>query len=435
MRSKIGRNPIVFAMATLAIVTLGAGVVDAADWPQWRGPTRDGRSGETGLLAEWPADGPPLAWSTEGLGGGYSSLSIVGGRIHTMGDIGDTQYVLALDAETGEQLWKTAIGPRWEDQFGGPRATPTVSDGRVYAMGTQGDLLCLDAADGREIWRRHMVDDFGGDLMKAMGTTDWKYAESPLVDGDRVLVTPGSNDAMVVALDAATGEEIWRAGIPELGEAGADGAGYSSIVISEGGGVRQYVQLVGRGLIGLEAETGRFLWGYNRVANDIANITTPLVVDDLVFASSGYGTGSALVRLVAEGSGVRAEEVYFLEADVMQNHHGGLILHEGFVYTGTGHNKGFPVSVRFDSGEVAWGPVRNKGKSSAAVTFADGHLYFRYQNGLMVLVKATPSGYEERGSFMIPDVDNFSWSHPVISDGRLYLREQDKLYVYDISAG
>lgn len=425
-----------FVVLLAAVVAAVGGAVDAggADWPQWRGPWRDGRSPETGLLSSWPQEGPPLLWRAAGLGGGYSSLSIADGRIYTMGDIGDTQYVLALSQESGEQLWRAAVGPRWEDEYGGPRATPTVDGDQLYAVSTQGDLVCLEAATGRELWRRHLVEDFGGDLMKAMGTYDWRYAESPLVDGDRVVVTPGAVDAMVVALDKRSGEEIWRAGIPELGEAGADGAAYSSVVVSEGAGVRQYVQLVGRGLIGLEAETGRFLWGYNRVANDVANIATPLVHGDYVFGSTGYGTGSVLLHLAPDGDGVRAEEVYFLPGDVMQNHHGGLILHDGYVYTGTGHNKGFPMSVRFEDGEVAWGPVRNDGRSSAAVTYADGRLYFRYQNGLMVLVEATPDGYREHGSFMIPEVDNFSWSHPVISGGRLYLREQDDLFCYDVSS-
>ena len=431
-RSPEARVCAVVLVSTLFSIALVTGV-HAADWPQWRGPARNGKSAETGLLAAWPEGGPALAWRAEGIGGGYSSLSISDGRIYTMGDVGDTQYVLALSQESGEHLWKTEVGPRWEDQYGGPRATPTVDGERIYAMGTQGDLVCLEGATGRELWRRNMVEDFGGDLMKASGTYDWRYVESPLIDGDRVIVTPGAEEAMIVALDKMSGDEIWRATIPDLGESGADGAAYSSVVVSNGAGVKQYVQLVGRGLVGLEAESGRFLWGYNRVANDVANISTPIIQGNHVFASTGYGTGSALLKLVPEGDGVRAEEVYFLAADVMQNHHGGLILHDGYVYTGTGHNKGFPMSLRLEDGEVAWGPVRNQGKSSAAVSYADGRLYFRYQNGLMVLVEATPEAYREHGSFMIPDVDNFSWSHPVISDGKLYVREQDTLFCYDVS--
>jgi len=198
--------------------------------------------------------------------------------------------------------------------------------------------------------------------------------------------------------------------------------------------VRQYVQFVGRGVIGVETDSGRFLWGYNRIANRTANIATPIVDGDHVFASSGYGSGSVLLKLSGDGKNFAAEEVYFLEANTMQNHHGGLILHEGHVYTGTGHNKGFPLCVELATGKVAWGPERNGGRDSAALSYADGLLYFRYQNGLMVLVEATPEGYHELGSFLIPDVELQSWPHPTIIDGMLYLREQDNLFCYDLRA-
>jgi outer membrane protein assembly factor BamB len=271
-------------------------------------------------------------------------------------------------------------------------------------------------------------------MMLAKGEYQWKFSESPLVDGNRVIVTPGAKDAAMVALDRKDGSEIWRTKIPELGEAGVDGAAYSSVVISQAGGVKQYVQLIGRGAIGVAAADGRFLWGYNRVANDVANIPTPIIDGDSVFVSTGYGTGAALLRLHKEGDGFRAEEVYFLEGETLQNHHGGLILHEGYVYTGTGHNKGFPISVEMATGKIAWGPERNEGRDSAAIAYADGRIYFRYQDGLMILVEATPEGYREHGSFAIPDVEKPSWPHPVISGGKLYLREQDTLYAYDIRA-
>ena len=430
----MSRSPILRGLIAGAIALAVAGAAPAADWPQWRGPERNGRSTETGLLKAWPEGGPPLAWKTSGLGGGYSSVAVAGERIFTMGDLGDGQYVLALSRADGKQLWKTRIGPTHEDQYLGPRSTPTIDGDRVFVVSTEGDVVCLAAESGEPVWTRSLPEQFGGRLMKAMGTYDWKFSESPLVDGDRVIVTPGASDAALVALDRADGKEIWRAAVPELGEAGADGAGYSSVVISQAGGIRQYVQLIGRGVIGVEAATGRFLWGYNRVANDVANIATPLVDGDLVFASTGYGTGAALLRLSADGDGVAAEEVYFLGADTMQNHHGGLILHDGHVYTGTGHNKGFPLAVEMATGEVAWGPIRNDGQNSAAVTYAEERIYMRYQNGLMILVEATPEEYREHGSFMIPEVEKESWSHPVVAGGRLYLREQDNLWVYDVGA-
>lgn len=427
-----GIVPTFGAYLTLSVALATLPAARGADWPQWRGPNRDGKSTSTGLLTEWPEGGPPLAWRIRGLGQGYSSLSISNGRIFTMGDLEDGQYVIALSVDGGKELWRTRVGDRYDDPTGGPRSTPTTDGDLLYAVNTEGVIVCLETATGREVWRRSMPDDFNGYLMRAMGSYDWRFSESPLVDGNRVMVTPGNIEALMVALDKRSGEDIWRTQGRRLGSKGADGAAYSSAVISQAGGVRQYVQLVGRGLIGVEAASGRLLWNYNRVASDIANIATPIVQGDYVFASAGYGTGSALVKLIRSGEEFEAREVYFLEAGTMQNHHGGMILDKGVIYTGTGHNRGFPLAVHFLTGEVAWGPIRNQGRDSAAVSYADGHLYFRYQDGRMILVEATPEEYREKGTFMIPDVEKESWSHPVISDGKLYLREQDNLFCYDI---
>ncbi|MCH9647128.1 MAG: PQQ-like beta-propeller repeat protein [Deltaproteobacteria bacterium] len=423
--------------ALLVLISFGGvAAAESSDWPQWRGPQRNGHGSDTGLLQSWPEAGPPLAWKKTGLGGGFSSVAVAGDKIFTMGDLGDAQYVLALDRHKGAHLWKVKIGPSWEDQYLGPRSTPTVDGNRVYALGTEGTLLCLDSSTGKIVWQRSLIKDFGGRMMSVGddGTYNWKFSESPLIDGDRILVTPGGPQAAVVALDKNSGKEIWRTALPKFGSKGLDGAGYSSIVISNGGGVRQYIQLLGRGLIGLEAKTGRFLWGYDKVANEVANIPTPLVQGDYIFASSGYGTGAALLRLTQNKTGVQAEEVYFLTADTFQNHHGGMILKDGYVYAGTGHNKGFPIAVELATGKIAWGPERNKGSGSAAVAYADGHLYLRYQNGLMVLAEATLESYREKGSFPIPDAEKPSWPHPVIAGGMLYLREQDTLLVYDLVA-
>lgn len=434
--SREPRRSVLALTALLLPLVLAAAVpppAGAADWPQWRGPNRDGRAPDTDLLQQWPEGGPPLVWSAVGLGEGYASVAVAGERIFTLGDLEDGQYLLALGRDGGALRWKLKVGPRNDIRYLGSRSTPTVDGDRVYVLGTEGDLVCADAGTGEAIWRRHLGRDFGGDMMKSGGTMDWRFSESPLVDGGWVIVTPGAKDAALVALDKATGKEVWRTALPELGPAGVDGAGYSSVVVSHGAGVKQYVQLLGRGLVGVDAATGRFLWGYNRVANDVANIPTPIVTGNHVFTSSGYGTGAALLRLEPrEGGGVAAREVYFLAGDTFQNHHGGMILHDGHVYTGTGHNKGFPLSLELATGKVAWGPVRNDGKSSAALSYADGRLYFRYQDGLMVLVEATPEEYRERGTFRIPEVKRESWPHPVIADGRLYLREQERLYVYDL---
>jgi len=420
-------SPTVVPHALLALA-LGIAPAAASDWPGWRGPARDGLSTETGLLRQWGPEGPPLVWKSSGIGAGFSSLAIVGDRIYTMGDQDGAQYVFALERPGGEVLWKAHVGLPHDDQRGGARSTPIADDGRIYAVGTEGDVVCLDAASGKEIWRRSLPRDFGGQMMSR-----WKWSESPLVDGDRVIVTPGAPDAMLVALAKDTGKEIWRAAVPPLGEAGADGAGYSAVVVSNAAGVKQYVQLTGRGLVGVRASDGKYLWGYNRVANRVANVATPIVHGDLVFASTGYQTGSALVRLKPSGDGVAAEEVYFLDSKTLQNHHGGLVLVGDHVYGGHGHNKGFPIAVELASGEVAWGgDIRNEGTGSAAVMYADGNLYFRYENGVIVLIAATPDGYEERGSFTVPGVTHPSWAHLAISDGKLYVREQERLYCYDL---
>jgi outer membrane protein assembly factor BamB len=353
---------------------------------------------------------------------------VVGDRIYTMGDKDGSQQVFALDKADGRILWSARVGPPWDDEYAGPRGTPTVDGDLVYAIGTEGDLVALEAKGGKERWRKSLPRDFGGAM-----STMWKFSESPLVDGDRLVFTPGARDAALVAVDKRTGQTIWKATLPDLGPRGKDGAAYSGIVISNGAGVKQYVQLLGKGLVGVRASDGKFLWGYNRIANDVANIPTPLVRGNFVFASTGYQTGAALVELSPQGEGVAAKEVYFLPSSTFQNHHGGLVLVGDHIYAGHGHNKGFPISLDFMTGKVAWGgDIRNAGSGSAAVLYADNRLYFRYQNGVVLLLEATPTGYSEKGSFTIPDVSQPSWPHLVISDGRLYVREQDNLYVYDV---
>jgi outer membrane protein assembly factor BamB len=434
--SRFLTRPAAAAALLLALsAVLGAAAPAASpEWPQWRGPNRDAVAQEAGLLTQWPEAGPPLAWKTSGLGNGLSSLAISGGRIFTLGDLQGSQQVIAMNLADGKIAWTAKVGPVWDDQYGGPRGTPAIDAGRVYALGTEGDLVALEAATGKEVWRKNMAGDFGGKVMSM-----WKWAESPLVDGDRLIVTPGVPGATLVALDKKTGKEIWRAAVPSIGEQGKDGAGYSSVVISNGGGVKQYIQLTGRGLVSVRAQDGKFLWGYNRVANNVANISTPVVKGDHVFASTGYQTGSALLKLSRAGDGVQAQEVYFLPSKSLQNHHGGLVLIGDHVYGGHGHNRGYPICVEMPTGKVAWGgegvEARHGGTGSAAVTAADGHLYFRYQNGRMALIEATPQGYKEKGAFSIPNVNHPSWSHPVVAGGKLYLREQDNLYVYDLRRG
>jgi outer membrane protein assembly factor BamB len=406
--------------------TLFAGDTDksAADWPQWRGPHRDGVAEETGLLQRWPAEGPPLAWKTSGLGEGYASVAIADGKIFTMGKRKNVVFVIARDASDGHELWATQVGAHGGDA---PSSTPTIDGDRVYAISAQGDLVCVNAADGKKkLWHKSFTKDFGGSV------PGWKFCESPLVDGDKLVCTPGGAKATMVALDKMTGKPIWKCAVP--GGAG-NGSGYSSIVVSEAAGVRQYVQLMGAetGCIGVAAKDGTFLWNYPRVSNGTASIPTPIAHGAYVFCSSGYGTGSALLKLSRSGNGVKAEEVYFLGPSQLQNHHGGLVLVGDYVYGGQGHNSGFPICVEMKTGKVKWAE-RGPGSGSAAVVYADRQLYFRYQDGLMALISASPEGYNLNGTFRIPVVPRESWTHPVVAGGKLYLREQDNLFVYDVHA-
>lgn len=397
----------------------------ADEWPQWRGPNRDAVSPATRLLTDWPDDGPPLLWTAKGLGRGMSSVSVAGGRILTMGKReGGGTCLIALSSDNGEEIWSTPL----QDE-GEPTGTPTIHGEQVFAITYNGALTCAETATGRVVWQKNLVADFGGSVPQ------WGYSESPLVDGDVVVCTPGAERALIVALDKSTGGTVWTtAAPPEMRDKGHDGAGYSSIVVGRGAGVRQYVQLVGKGVIGVSTADGTPLWGYNRIANHVANIPTPIVHDDYVFVSTGYGAGAALLRLEQSAGGVNVNEVYFHPGNKMQNHHGGMVLVDGHVYFGHGHDQGLPMCVELLTGKVAWGPVRGPGANSAAVVYADGHVYFRYQNAVMALIEATPEAYRLKASFQLPSHLDNGWPHPVISNGRLYLRDQDVLMCYDLRA-
>ncbi len=414
------------AMPCFAIDQRRAGKVD---WPQWRGPARDNISPDTGLLPQWSEQGPSLAWKATGLGRGFSGVAVVANRIYTMGDINGSQGVLCLKAANGEHVWAERIGNEWEPKgYAGPRCTPSVDGNFVYAVGAHGDIACLNAKNGKPIWNRNFVSDFRGRMHSG-----WGFSESPLVDGNLVICTPGGPDAILAALDKKTGNTVWQSQMPEIGGNGGDGAAYASIVISNACGVKQYVQLVGRGLIGVDAKTGKFLWGYNRVANATANIPTPLVHEDYVFGSTGYGAGAVLLKIEINGSGLEAKEQYFLQGKEFQNHHGGMVMLGDYIYTGHGHNAGAPTCLEWKTGKTVWREGRGPGSDSAAVGDADGNLYFRYQNGTVALIGATPNGYELKGKFDIPDVQQPSWPHPVIIGGKLYLREQDALSCYHVA--
>jgi outer membrane protein assembly factor BamB len=399
----------------LALLVLAA-TSRAADWPQFRGPHRDNVSKDTGLLQSWPKDGPPLAWKVQGLGGGYSSLSIAGDRIYTLGNKGNVSHVVALERESGKIVWSAEIGKAG----GNLGCTPTVEDGRVYALGQEGDLVCLEAKDGQRVWHRHLLKEFGG----VYG--GWHYCESPLVDGDQVIVTPGGKAATMIALDKRTGKTVWQCAIPlEHTE-----AGYSSVVVAKVGGVKHYVQLLNGGVVGVGTD-GRYLWKYEKLGPNTANIPTPIVLKDQVLAVAGYGKGGALLQLKANGKNVTATEVYFKRE--LTNKHGGVVVVGDYVYGDT-DDQGRPFCAEVKTGKVLWKRDRNEGKGggSASLTYADGRLYIHYDNGVAALVEASAKGYKEVGSFKVPKTQGPAWAHPLVVAGRLYLREGDMLYCYDV---
>jgi outer membrane protein assembly factor BamB len=415
------------AAALLAVCSATSWTFAAApDWPQFHGSNRDALCQETGLLGQWPEGGPELVWKLEGLGKGYSTISIAGGKFYTMGDRDDAQFVIAYDLAGRKELWATRIGPTHSD---GPRCTPTVDGDLLYAIGTDGDLACLATATGKVVWKKNFAEDFGGKMMSV-----WKFSESPLVDGDKLVCTPGGKEATLVALNKKTGELIWKCGVPSLGDRGKDGAGYSSMVVAEIDGVRQYVQLLGRGVVGVAADSGKFLWGYNRIANSVANITTPIVQGNYVFATTSYKTGAALLKIVRDGDQFKAEEVWYHPYSEFANHHGGMVLVDGHLYGGEGQNKGNPTCLEFATGKICWKPDA-PAKGSAAVLYADGRLYFRYDSGTVILAEATPEGFHVKGSFKTPVKTGPGWPHPVIHDGKLYLRDNNVLMCYNIRAG
>lgn len=419
------------AMLTLGLLILCAGLSPgpthlrtalADDWPQWRGPRRDAVSRETGLRQEWNSAAPRLAWRAEGLGEGYASVVVCDGRVYTVGRRGQQVVCFCLEEATGTLRWSRAIG----ETSRMPCSTPTVDGERLYVLDPDGDLSCLAVERGDVLWQRSYLQDFGGVMMSGRG-----YGESPLVDGDRLICTPGGPEITMAALDKRTGDLIWKTTAPELGTAGRPGAGFASPVISTAVGVRQYVQLIGRGLIGVRASDGGFLWGYNALANQTANIPTPVVHGDLVFAANGYNAGSVLLKLTRQDGGVTATPVYILGGSRFQNHHGGVALVDGHIYGGHGSNNGLPTCLQLDTGTIQW-KRRGPGVGSAAVVYADRRLYLRYQNGVIALINVTTEGYDLQGMFQVPGAGGDSWSHPVVANGRLLLREKDRLFAYDI---
>lgn len=542
------------------------------DWPQWQGPDRTAHSKETGLLKEWPKAGPPLVWKATNLGGGDSTPSVADGRIYGMSHRGSDEYVWALSEKDGKEIWAARLAPahplNWPQSKEGPSATPTVDGERLYVMGLAGNIVCLRAEDGAIVWQRNIVADFGG------RSPMWSFRESPLVDGDNVVCTPGGEEATIVALNKFNGETVWkgfapdRAGggapqnrppgggrpsamqtdpllstldkdgnkeltadeieaaptlllaldknkdgalsedelSPQRGDGGGQdsrprprrgpsimrmmkahsaldadesgsieeaeiksatvalrkldanrdgklseeeagmkfmgpqntGAAYSSAIAIDFGGRRQYVQFLAATVAGFAANDGKLLWRYDKPANGMRiNITTPLWHDGHLFATSAYGAGGGLAKLTTTSSGeFAAEEVWFSKS--MENHHGGVILHDGALFGANGGNGGgYLACLDFKTGEVLWNErdLDKRRLTKGSVAFADGRIYYRTEEGPIVLIEPNRAEYLERGRFDQPDrTDKPAWAHPVLANGKLYIRDQDTLFCHDVKA-
>jgi outer membrane protein assembly factor BamB len=411
-------------LLVLVVLCFAVVITGAANWPQWRGPSRDGISKETGLLQEWPTDGPKLLWQKDGLGDGYSTPSIVGDRIFLVNNKGnDDEFVQCLSVKDGSQLWQTHIGkvgkPDQKPSYPGARSTPTVDGKMLYALGSDGDLACMDIAKGKIRWTKNLITDFGG----VSGT--WAYSESPLIDKSVVVVTPGGKDATIIALNKQNGEVVRKYPVPE-----GDAAAYSSITIFNAAGKRQYIQFLAKGVGGVDSETGKFLWRYDHTTQKSpANIGTPVTGDDCVYTGTQY-TGGGLVKLSADGDGVKAEEVYFDRK--LPTAIGGAVLIGEYMY---GATRELFLCVNFKTGTIKWQQERTMAPSSLCLV--DNRLYLHGEtNGDVALIEASPEGYKEHGHFTPPGLPENrlgkAWAYPAVADCRLYIHDWGTLWCYDV---
>jgi outer membrane protein assembly factor BamB len=411
------RNLSSLACAGLLVVVATARAEETYQWPQWQGPDRNCLTDETGLLKSWPEGGPPRSWLFENAGAGYSGPAIVDGRLYIMGTRDGNCLLLALDADTGEELWATPMGPMLENDWGdGPRSTPTVDGQFVYGMSGRGTLVCVRAADGQEVWRTSM-EELGGEK------PFWGYAESVLIDGNRLLCTPGGAQGTIAALDKATGRVLWRS--TELD----DKAQYTSMIRGELNGQPQYVQLLEARVVGLAPDDGRLLWE-SPWPGRVATIPTPIVHDGHVFVTSGYGAGCKLLKI-----GPQNEPEIVYENKRMKNHHNGVILLDGYLY-GYSDDVGW-LCMDFLTGTQQW--REKEALSKGAIAYADDRFYcLGEEDGTVVLIDASPEGWKERGRFTLEPQTEIRkdqgkiWTHPVIVGGKLYLRDQDLIYCYDV---
>ena len=416
-----------FCVSAVSVTRSGDKGASTSDWPQWRGPQRNGISQDHGLLKQWPKEGPKLLWQVNDIGDGYSTPAVVGTRIYLMSNRGfENEFVQALSTQDGKPIWTTRVGNVGSGNdftYGKARSTPTVDGDFIYALGSDGDLACLETRSGKIQWQKNIKKEFDGK------PGFWAYAESPMVDGDAVVVTPGGAQATIVALNKKTGAVIWKSAVP-----GGDPAAYASAIVVQAGGRKQYVQFLSKGIVGVDAKTGEFLWRYAEVAKGMAQMVTPVARDEYVYGGA-QGVGGGLVRLKADPGGVAAEKVYFARG--LPNDIGGSVVVGEYLY---GTTDAGLVAAEFTTGKLKW---QDEGIGSGSVAYADGQLYLHGQNGNVALIEATPEAYSEKGRFTPPvqpkrkklgPFPEKAWTYPVIANGRLYIRDLGTLWAYDIKA-
>jgi outer membrane protein assembly factor BamB len=420
------RIRLLLPIVSAALATLIAG----ADWPQWRGPDRSNVSHERGLLASWPEGAPKHLWTFEEAGIGFSGPSIVGDRLYVMGADDTNEFVLAIDVRTGKKIWSSVVGNFYKNAYGsGPRGTPTIDGDALVVEGATGEVVCLDPSSGAKKWSVPMVGSKG--LGGAVPV--WGYSESPLVDGNQVVCTPGGSKGALAALDRKTGAVVWQS--KDL----TDAAGYASPVLAELGGIRQYVQQTMKGVVGVAAADGKVLWSYPRQEYRTAVIPTAVVNDGMVYGVAGYGAGACSLKLTHLDGKFEVENLYDDSArKLMDNKHGGVVAVGNRVFGWSDSSRGKWVCQDLKTGKEVWSSTK-LGRGS--ITCADGNLYcYSEKDGTCVLVPAGDDGWREKGRFTIPKhadkrdfrVKDAVWTHPVVANGKLYLRDQQYLFCYDI---
>ena len=430
---------LIFRTFSFAFLILLTSMSLAEDWPQAQGSSRDNKSAETGLIDQWPEGGPELAWTFRDAGVGYSGPAVVGDRVYIMGGREGRTELLALDAAGGKLLWSKTVNEKIFDFEGnswgaGPRATPTVAEGMIYAVAGDGELAAFDT-EGELKWRVNMVTDLGGSISIVDAgepeTYGWGYCWAPLVDDNKVICVPGGEQGMIAALDRDTGEVLWRS------ESLQEEATYSSPIKATVDGIEQYIVMTQGGMAGVSVTDGKLLWNFERDQPypDVV-IPTPVYHDHHVYTSVG-SAGCDLIQLTKQKSGsFEVSHVYFSRN--MKNDLGGFVLKDGFVY-GSSDRRGW-VCQQFETGDLEWYSKRVRGSlGEGSIAYADNHLYlYAEREADVALVEASPEGYEEKGRFELPEESQMkapsgkNWTHPVIAGGKLYLRDQELLFCYKI---